>query len=221
VVALSNLNGQAPDQIVAQLGTLAFGGTVQLTSERQQTVVPVDTLKKYVGTYSIAPNVNAMITLEGEQLMGQVSGQGKNPLFAESETRFFLKVVDAQLEFFKDAGNVVTHLILYQNGRETRAARTSDTVLVRNEISLPVEKLQQFIGTYTLRPGLDLVLTVESGQLMAQATGQPKGPYFADSERTFFSKRIDVQFEFVPEPDGKITHMIFRQGPTTIKAPKK
>jgi hypothetical protein len=31
----------------------------------------------------------------------QVTGEGKNPLFAEKVNLFFLKVVDAQLEFFR------------------------------------------------------------------------------------------------------------------------
>ena len=39
------------------------------------------------------------ITLDGDHLMAQLTGQGRNQIFPESETMFFLKVVDAQLEF--------------------------------------------------------------------------------------------------------------------------
>ena len=34
-----------------------------------------------------------------------------------------IKVVDAQVEFFKDANGVVTHLILHQGGRNTKGLR--------------------------------------------------------------------------------------------------
>ncbi len=34
--------------------------------------------------------------------MEQATNQPKFPIFAESETEFFLKVVDAQIEFFKN-----------------------------------------------------------------------------------------------------------------------
>jgi hypothetical protein len=34
------------------------------------------------------------------RLFAQATGQEKFEIFAESETKFFLKVVDAQLEFF-------------------------------------------------------------------------------------------------------------------------
>jgi hypothetical protein len=41
----------------------------------------------------------------------QATGQPKFPIFAESETEFFLKGVDAQITFAKD------QLILHQNGQ--------------------------------------------------------------------------------------------------------
>ena len=59
------------------------------------------------------------ITLEGDGLMGQLTGQGKLPIFPQSETLFFLKVVDAQIEFAADGSS----LVLHQNGRRTKAAR--------------------------------------------------------------------------------------------------
>ena len=72
----------------------------------------------YVGEYELAPNFIITISLEGDKLMAQATGQEKHEIFAESSTRFFLKVVDAQLEFFKGADNKVTHLTLYQNGQK-------------------------------------------------------------------------------------------------------
>lgn len=43
--------------------------------------------------------------------------------FSESDTKFFAKVVPAQLSFVTDASGRVTELILHQNGREQRAPR--------------------------------------------------------------------------------------------------
>jgi hypothetical protein len=47
----------------------------------------------------------------------------KVPIFAESETMFFPKVVDAEIEFFKNEKGQVTHLVLHQGGRDTKALR--------------------------------------------------------------------------------------------------
>ena len=63
------------------------------------------------------------MTVEDDQLMTQMTGQQKLPLFAESETRFFMKVVDAQVEFLKDAQGAITHLVIHQGGRDTKAQR--------------------------------------------------------------------------------------------------
>jgi hypothetical protein len=52
-----------------------------------------------------------------------MTGQPALPLFAESDTKFFLKVVDAQLEFVTDSDGKVTHVILFQGGREQKAPR--------------------------------------------------------------------------------------------------
>jgi hypothetical protein len=81
-------------------------------------------LAQYVGTYQVTPTFNFTYMLDGDQLVTQATGQQKFPVFAESQTRFFLKVVDAEVEFFTDDKGQVTHLMLYQNGREIKAAKT-------------------------------------------------------------------------------------------------
>jgi hypothetical protein len=87
VIALSNRRGSGADSVVEKLGALAHGETVILPSERQEITVPADVLKRYVGTYAIAPGTNVMITLDGEHLFAQMSGQQRLQLFAQSETR--------------------------------------------------------------------------------------------------------------------------------------
>ena len=50
------------------------------------------------------------------------SGQQKFPIYAESDTLFFFKVVDAVIEFDNDA-RPAAYLTLRQNGREMKATR--------------------------------------------------------------------------------------------------
>ncbi len=50
-------------------------------------------------------------------------GQQKFPLFAKTDTKFFTKIIDAQVEFLKDAKGVMTHLRLYQGPEEIKAPR--------------------------------------------------------------------------------------------------
>ena len=126
VVVLANLNGQAPTQIATKLAAVVHGENVILPSERKEITVSPAVLASYVGTYELAPTFHLVMTLEGGQLMTQATGQPKFPLFAESDTKFFLKVVDAEVEFFKNEKGEVTYLLLHQNGRDTKAVKKSE-----------------------------------------------------------------------------------------------
>jgi hypothetical protein len=81
--------------------------------------------------------------------------------------------------------------------------------------------LQRYVGTYELRPGFDLVVTLESGQLMAQATGQPKFSLFAESETRFFLKAVDAQIEFARGDTGSAAYLTLHQGGRDTKATRK
>lgn len=123
VIVLANLNGPFAGTIDHQLAQIAHGEKVVLPSERKEVKVSADILKQYVGTYELSPDFSLVMTLEDGQLISQATNQGKLPLFAESETKFFPKVVDAQVEFFKNDKGEVTHLVLYQGGREMKGVR--------------------------------------------------------------------------------------------------
>jgi CubicO group peptidase (beta-lactamase class C family) len=119
VVALSNVAGPAPGAVAAQLAAIMHGDTVTLPSERKEITLPAATLAKYVGSYELAPTATFTITLDGDRLFAQLTGQGRNQIFPQSETLFFLKIVDAQLEFAADGSS----LVLHQGGRAQNASR--------------------------------------------------------------------------------------------------
>ncbi|WP_066658997.1 MULTISPECIES: serine hydrolase [unclassified Sphingomonas] len=123
VVVLGNLNGPAPGKLSKSLLTLARGGTVTLPSERKAATVAPDQLAEYAGVYELAPTFALTMRIKDGKLMTQATGQQEFELFAESKDRFFLKVVDAQVEFTRDASGKVTGLILHQGGRAMPAQR--------------------------------------------------------------------------------------------------
>jgi CubicO group peptidase (beta-lactamase class C family) len=224
VAVLANINGQTPNQIAAKLADLAHGVAVQPTSDRKEIILPVATLAKYVGTYELQPGVDMMIRLEGDHLTTQLPGQQRFQLFAESETKFFLKVVDAQVEFFKDAAGTVTHAVMYQNGRNREVKRTGATVPSppeHKEITVPATTLARYVGAYQMQPNVELSITLDGNQLMAQLTGQSKFPIFAESETLFFFKIVEATLEFQKDAEGAVTAVRLRQGPINTLAPRK
>jgi hypothetical protein len=92
---------------------------------------------------------------------------------------------------------------------------------VRTAIHVDPKVLDAYAGTYTLFPNFDLVITVENGQLITQATGQGKVPIFAETETKFFPIVVPAEIEFIKDDQGKVTSLILHQGGRDMKAPKK
>jgi CubicO group peptidase (beta-lactamase class C family) len=124
VVVLANQNTGATGDIASKLAALVHGEKIVLAEERKEVAVSPAILQAYAGTYELAPGFDLVMTVEGGQLMTQATGQPKFPVFAESATKFFLKVVDAQLEFVKNDKGEVTHVILHQGGRDVKGPKT-------------------------------------------------------------------------------------------------
>jgi CubicO group peptidase (beta-lactamase class C family) len=221
VAVLSNINGGAPQAIGGILASLAHGEKVVLPSELKEIPVPANILEKYAGTYQLSPGFNLMIKLEGGQLIAQPTGQSQVPLFASSETKFFSKVANAQIDFNLDNNGAATSLTLHQNGNDINGPRISDKVAERKEITVSIKILEQFVGAYEIRPGYDMTITLEGSQLFTQLPGQQRFPLYPESETKFFLKIADSQHEYIRDENGKITHVIIRQGPTEIKARRK
>lgn len=89
------------------------------------TAMAVDTtvLASYVGDYQLAPAFSIVVMRESDRLFAQATGQARFELFASSPTRFYLKVVDAQVSFVRNEKGEVDQLILHQNGRDMPGKR--------------------------------------------------------------------------------------------------
>ena len=78
-------------------------------------------LNSYVGKYEVASGINLSITTDSKNLFIQAPGQPKVAMTRESDTTFVIKLANAKIKFGKDKSGKITHLVLFQGGRETRA----------------------------------------------------------------------------------------------------
>jgi len=81
------------------------------------------TLDTYVGTYVISPGFEIKVWREGERLMLQATGQAAWPLQGISETVFRVQEVDAKVSFGVNAAGDADQLVLFMDGRETKAIK--------------------------------------------------------------------------------------------------
>jgi serine-type D-Ala-D-Ala carboxypeptidase/endopeptidase len=190
-------------------------------SEHKEVKVDPKIFDAYAGKYELAPGAFFEITREGDRLMAQLTGQPKFELFPESETQFFYKDVDAQITFNKEDKGQISHLELSQNGMKMKAWNTKFPRPKEKEIEIDAKILERYAGKYELAPNVVFTITVEDKKLMAQLTGQPKMQVFAESETKFGYRIVDAQLTFMKDGDGKVTHLILRQGGIEQKAARK
>jgi CubicO group peptidase (beta-lactamase class C family) len=126
VVLLANRTG-VPDDIAMHVldPSIPLTPKPKPASERAEISVPSETLAAYAGVYTLdaAPDFKLTVMLESGQLQVQATGQEKFPVFAESATEFFYRIVDAQLTFVAAADGKPAHLILHQGGANQKATR--------------------------------------------------------------------------------------------------
>ena len=75
-------------------------------------------LQAYVGEYQMSPERTLTVKLEKGYLWGEPTGQPARQMFPESQTKFFLKDLDVQVAFQKDAKGVVTGMVMTQKGQD-------------------------------------------------------------------------------------------------------
>ena len=174
------------------------------SDERQEVAVDPALYDDYVGRYELVvqPGLVFTITREGDRLMGQATGQPLVELFPESEIRFFLKVVDAQVEFVREASGAVTRMMLYQGGQELEANRLSD---------IAPDDLAAYAGTYR-SDELQATYTIalDEGRLTLRVQGNPPSE-LSVTEKDKASAEVGTM-AFERDAEGMVTGFVLQSG---------
>ncbi|HEU4852054.1 MAG TPA: serine hydrolase [Telluria sp.] len=95
-----------------------------LPAERKAVTLPGELLDTYVGSYQMAPGFVLEVKRDGEQLVGQATGQPPLNLMALGEGQFFVKQIEsASVRFEKGADGKIEKIMWKQGGKERPAAR--------------------------------------------------------------------------------------------------
>ncbi len=181
-------------------------GIKAATQNHKQVAVNTEILKGYVGTYRLPDGRIASISLAGDQLSAQVTGQPKFDIFPESETSFFLKVVDAQFEFVKDSDGKIGSAKIHQGGK------TID--LVRTEPFKPnAAQLKALVGTYkSFEMDMEVTIRLEAGKLTCK-TPDDLIELSMPSEDKLTAQGL--QFDLVRDAEGTIRGLSLDLGRAT------
>jgi hypothetical protein len=83
---------------------------------RMPVTLSVETLGLYVGRYDMGVRTSLTVTLEGDRLFGEMTGQRRFEMFAEAEAQFFLTIAAVQISFIEDSSGRIDRAVIHQYG---------------------------------------------------------------------------------------------------------
>ncbi|MGH8127643.1 MAG: serine hydrolase [Gammaproteobacteria bacterium] len=123
VIVLDNVTSPYVMDVARNLTAILFGKPYKLPKALKAIHLPASELQKFVGTYQLDPKFSLTITLKGDQLMSQGTGQPAIPIFPESKTEFFTKAFPSSITFKSNDKGKVTGLVLHQGGQDSPAKK--------------------------------------------------------------------------------------------------
>jgi Domain of unknown function (DUF3471) len=138
LLAVSVTSAQTPPANSAPSPALIAQRRDEQNAPRTAIAFDAKNFDKFVGYYQLGPSVFAHVYRNGDRYFTQLSGTGQPPVevFPESDSKFFLKAVPAQISFDSDAQGQITQLVLHQNGAETAAKKVADATAQNAETAL-------------------------------------------------------------------------------------
>jgi beta-lactamase regulating signal transducer with metallopeptidase domain len=144
--------------------------------ERREIKLPAGTLDRYVGSYKFQQGQIYTVTRHGESLKAQLTGQPAVDIYAESETAFFYKAVDAQVDFASDGSS----LVLHQGGGSFTMPRLDEGTKAQIEA-----ELQARVASNTPAPGSEAAVRKMAAALSAGTPNyEDMEPPLADATRS-------------------------------------
>ncbi|MGI0133356.1 MAG: serine hydrolase [Candidatus Micrarchaeaceae archaeon] len=216
VIVLDNMTSPDVFTVSRSLAAIVFGGKYTIPEVPKAIHLPAKELQKFVGRYQVKPGFLMFVTLADDQLKAQLTGQSAFPIYPESKTRFFFKIVRAEINFATNAKGEVTGFVLHQSGqsipgKKLKPGEKIKTPKAPKTVSLTPEELQKFVGTYQITSDFSIVITREGDQLKEQATGQAALPLFPKSKTEFYLKAVEAQISFVTDSKGHVTGLVLHQ----------
>ena len=118
IILLDNSGGGKLGPMGKDLAAMAFGKPYTVPSGSKEIKLDEKVLQQYGGEYELAPTFKIVVTFENGQLKAQATNQPQFDIYAEKEDLFFLKVVEAKIEFEKDESGKISGLVLHQGGQK-------------------------------------------------------------------------------------------------------
>ena len=90
----------------------------------------------------------------------------------------------------------------------------------KKAVSVDVETLKTYVGSYELQPNFIIRITEENGKLFGQATGQPRLELIPLTVNKFSVRGVPAEVSFHKDADGRVNLLKLNQGGRLSDAPR-
>ena len=162
---------------------------------------------EHVSFYSFGRTSIFAMFWEGDELFGQLSGQGKLRLSLEGYGTYSYPAAGGQITFAVGDERPPSELKFSQNGHDSLAARIAEISGPRID---PNTSLDSYVGWYELEPYRVLAVTRDGDRMYVQETGRPKFGVAALGADAFSSNHDDLVI-FLRDDQAKVTRVLFQE----------
>jgi hypothetical protein len=120
IILLANVANPHLDKITKSILAILYDKPYELPKEKKSISLAPDVLKQYIGVYDLSPQLIITVSFENGKLIGKPEGQEALQLHPEKEDQFFLKGVEARINFYRDEKKEIVAMSILQNGKETK-----------------------------------------------------------------------------------------------------
>lgn len=119
IILLSNYQDVNGKQLSDDLRALVFGEPYSLPVQKRVVAVPVDVLNRYAGEYQLPNGFIITVSVEENKLKALAQGDPtKMELTPESDTKFFLRGPETEIEFITEDSRVKYMFVNMQGGQK-------------------------------------------------------------------------------------------------------
>lgn len=170
--------------------------------------------KKYEGEYVLVSPMdgsNMAMNILGEDgaIFLQMEGQDRIEIFPLGDDKFFTKILESGIEFVADSSGAYNELVFTQMGIKFKGTRQGH---LKEEVKVPFEILNKYIGLYKLEEGLDMKIDLRGEDLFVSPTDQPSLKLVPISDTKFEIIGVDASIDFKLETDGSVRYFDYVQG---------
>ena len=134
IIVLSNIQNNSPvEKISEALAAIVFGKEYTLPKIRKEVVLGHDQLLGLAGTYEYSPDFHIEVTVSGNKIYLQGTGQPRFRLRPMNELQFFMNEADIEIHFVR-VGAEIKELVIHQYENKMPAKRISPSPRKRGDL---------------------------------------------------------------------------------------